>query len=551
MRKTTIWQNRGRDWWFTDFTRVGRTTRLHRRALPGYWQTATYRTDGFAGVMVLANPKAAAPDITVRLPAKGRYSILLGLVENYCDRVLVKLQGQPFFDRLAHGDVSPADGNCLQEVWYKDVDLREGDALVIRQDAAMARRCAVAYVRLAPAPAPTAAEIPLIATVDGYPGNNGVISFDEMLAEELQFGDTQVAAICHGTDISGQAQYNTRLPRHRYTVRDKIEEVIINSDYYPWALEQMRRYEKAGRCPLRDSVGAAHRSGRKLYAYHRMAVTRLYAPFRMFANPMFDAHPEWRCVDLDGTPVSRLSIAFPEVRKYFLEHFRETVKFGADGVCLTICRGWPLVLCEKPVAAAYRKRTGKELRRVRPDDPDLRAVRTEIVNRFIREIHETVVEAGGGRAVEVVALPLAHPRVNRHFGMDCRRWALEGWVQILCPYPYGYSAKRMDIDVPAWRKELRGTRAALCPMLNRGSAKTGPELLKRAEQWLRQGVTGLTMWDWDNLSVPAYRLLAANIGSREGRQRLHKLWKKDWPVRRQVLTFDGIAVDRYHPGWNV
>ena len=42
--------------------------------------------------------------------------------------------------------------------------------------------------------------------------------------------------------------------------------------------------------------------------------------------------------------VSILSAAFPGVREFFLEHFRETVGLGCDGVCLVIARGWPLVL---------------------------------------------------------------------------------------------------------------------------------------------------------------------------------------------------------------
>jgi hypothetical protein len=114
------------------------------------------------------------------------------------------------------------------------------------------------------------------------------------------------------------------------------------------------------------------------------------------------------------------------------------------------------------------------------------------------------------------------------------------------------AAEHDEVDVKAWSRELRGTEARLCPILNRGAARTGPALLDRADQMLRQGADGLAMWDWDShLANPTYRLLAYHVGSKKGRQRLRKLWAKDWPVRQKLLTFDGVRVDRYHPGWNV
>ncbi|HVF10808.1 MAG TPA: hypothetical protein VNA16_08395, partial [Abditibacteriaceae bacterium] len=380
---------------------------------------------------------------------------------------------------------------------------------------------------------------------------------DEMMAEELQFADTHVSAICHGTDISGLAQYMTKLPGHRYPAERVAEEEFIAAEYYPWGVQQLLKYEAAGRCPLDDSIAAAHKIGRKLYAYHRMGITRLYAPMRMFENPMYDAHPEWRCVDFDGTPISRLSICYPEVRQYFLDHFRETVERGADGVCLVFARGWPMLLFEPPVAQEFEHRTGRIMRTVAPDDPDLLAVRTDFFNEFMREIRETVTSAAQGRAVEVVALTLATPEINRSFGMDCARWAREGWVDVLIPYPYGSTAQPTAINVPAWMPVIAGANAKLCPILNRmtyepsGIHESPHQLLQRAEKWLDEGAHGLAVWDLDSkLASPTYRRLAYNIASTEGRARLREIFAAG-TVRHCLKTLDGLAVDRYHPGWNV
>jgi hypothetical protein len=550
------WRRVGREWWLTDFRAVpGARRKLHARALRGRWQTAAYRCADLQGVMLLANPRAAAPALRIPLPVAGRYSIALGVPENYCDRVLLKLARDRCFDKIAHGDV--AAGNCLQEVWWRDVDLRPGDALILQQDDWLKRRCGLAYIRLYPALPATRPEAPLVALIDGFPGNNGGLPLDEMAGEELMFRDTHVSHLCHGTDICGSAQYNTKLPGHHYPADRFAAEELISQDYYPDVLGQLLKFERAGRCTLDESIAAAHSIGLPFCAYHRMGITRLYAPMRMFASPFYDAHPEWRCVDWDGTPLARLSIAFPGARRFFIEHFREVIGRGADGVCLVFARGWPLIMYEAPVAREYKARTGRDMRSGRPGDRELLQVRIDIFTDFMREIRAAVDAAAGGRAVQIVAAPLALPAINRHYGMDCRGWAREGLVQVFCPYPYGRTAVKRAVKVPPWTAALRGTNALLCPVLNRmtyapaGQPETPRMILDRAERWLKEGADGFAVWDLDsNMVKPLYRRFACEIASAAGRRRLRAVFRR-WPRRQVINVLDGITVDRYHPGWNV
>lgn len=549
------WQKRKDGWWFTDFTTIPDTRKLSKTAQYGHWQIAPYETEQFTGVMIVANPKAAAPAVEIPLPVKGRASIFVGVAENYCDRLLIKLGRDGCFEKITHGDVDSK--HCIQELWWKDVDLKEGDVLVLKQDAGMERRCAVTHVRLTEAPPPTQPQIPFVAVMDGYPGNNGPLDLDEMIGEELQFADTHVSDLCHGTDIAGMATYTTDMPSHRYPAEKMIERPLTWNQHDLWTLQQMIKFRKAKRCSFRESVEAAHSIKRKIYAYHRMAITRLYAPMRMFENPMFDAHPEWRCVDFDGTPVSRLSICFPEVRQAFYDHFRETVQRGADGVCLVFCRGWPLVLFEKPVEKEFERRTGKKMRDFPSTYPSLWHVRADFFNEFMRDIRKIVTDAGKGRETRVYALTLAQPKINQHFAMDCETWAKEGLVDVFCPYPYGYDATPTPIDVLEWARLLKGTRAKLCPILNRmtyepaGAIETPIKLLDRAEQWLSEGAHGLSIWDLDtNMIHPLYRRLAYNLASKDGRARLREIFAKG-VTRYAFKTMDGLAVDRYQPGWNV
>jgi uncharacterized lipoprotein YddW (UPF0748 family) len=249
--------------------------------------------------------------------------------------------------------------------------------------------------------------------------------------------------------------------------------------------------------------------------------------------------------------VSRLSVAFPQVRKYFIDSFRETVSRGCDGVCLVFCRGWPLVLYEKPIAAEYKRRTGRSIVRAKPFDRELTKIRCEIVTDFIREIRAAVTDAAGGREVKILTLPLATPGENLKAGFDCRAWVKEGLVEVLCPYPYSFGCDLTEIDVPAWRKVVAGTPAQLLPILNRASARSGADQLAKAERWLKEGVDGFSFWDLDGFMIyPEYRLLAYHLASREGRRRLKRVFK-DFPVRHRLDMIDGLAVDRFHPGWNV
>src|SRR5581483_150558 len=112
------------------------------------------------GNMVMANPGQAAPELHIPLPVTGRYSVAVGMPENYCDRLLIKLARENFVGRLAHGEVGSSEPNQIQEVWWRDLDLREDDVLIVKQDAGMRKRCSVAFIRLYPAPPPTAPEVP-------------------------------------------------------------------------------------------------------------------------------------------------------------------------------------------------------------------------------------------------------------------------------------------------------------------------------------------------------------------------------------------------------
>lgn len=74
----------------------------------------------------------------------------------------------------------------------------------------------------------------------------------------------------------------------------------------------------------------------------------------MFCGDFFRQHPEFRCQDRDGTEITRLSYAFPEVRELVISFFEEVAEYGADGIGLIFTRGLPVLLYEEPLVEGFK-----------------------------------------------------------------------------------------------------------------------------------------------------------------------------------------------------
>ena len=121
--------------------------------------------------------------------------------------------------------------------------------------------------------------------------------------------------------------------------------------------------------------------------------------------PMIDApiararfywqHPEWAKRTREGMPCTNLSIAFPEVRRYWLSLLRETLDRGVDGVHLHLQRSQPFVMFEEPVVRGFQERYGIDPRTLPDDDPRLLAHKADFLTQFLREVRALVDEQPG------------------------------------------------------------------------------------------------------------------------------------------------------------
>jgi len=87
------------DWILSDFETVIPAESRSRDPLRNKWQIAEYTIDGLAGKMIYANPDTCAPPITIPLPLKGTYEIIVAMREDLCDEGKIKFGSDRTFDR--------------------------------------------------------------------------------------------------------------------------------------------------------------------------------------------------------------------------------------------------------------------------------------------------------------------------------------------------------------------------------------------------------------------------------------------------------------------
>ena len=110
----------------------------------------------------------------------------------------------------------------------------------------------------------------------------------------------------------------------------------------------------------------------------------------------FWEHPEWANRDKDGLPATTHSIAYPEVREYWLTLFREALDYGIDGITLYLNRFKPFVLYEQPVIDSFSKEFSEDPREVPEDDPRWIRHTADYLTAFLREIRKLVTRSRTG-----------------------------------------------------------------------------------------------------------------------------------------------------------
>ncbi len=546
---------------------------LSRETRHGCWRLVDYAAEGLSGTLVYALGDADAPELTVPLNVTGWHEVHIGLWSFTNDTcwLHVRLSGDPCAVALTR---EKPDRFTLEECYWKTADLT-GQRLHLAQ---RGRGAFVAYIRLVPLSAEEVAALQrdrartdtrrLVAHADAAYLDRGIRASIEPY-RHTDFGH-----------IYWEAAYGSRC---LYPTR------VGECGHDPETRRVLAEYTAQGLDPLRLAAEHAHDVGLALYPSIRVEMFGFPPPRdEETVTAFFREHPEWRCVDRDGTPIDRMSYAFPPVRAHILDILEEMSGYDVDGIGLLYHRGPPYLLYEAPLLAGFSAEYGQDPRTLDAWDERWLAYRARALTAFMAELRARLDRVGARRGVRlrVGAVVPADPAECRFYGLDVAAWARDGLADELIPFPDGHGERQIFFDnvrlwcsdpprhpIPLgyWARVVSGTGCALLPALMPRSMPSR-EYRRRAIELYDAGADGIFCWDsynrniltqqWRTLrrlghveELPWQRSYEQLAGKRPWNGRdpevpeVSYLWDDPEVRTRRLRRLGGFTVDRYPADW--
>ncbi len=270
-------------------------------------------------------------------------------------------------------------------------------------------------------------------------------------------------------------------------------------------------------------------------------------PWDCFRSDFYDAHPEFRCIDIDGVPVNRLSFAYPEVRQEFIKLFTEGIEMGADGASNCFVRGFPFVCYEEPVKKRFKQLYDEDITKLPESDQRVQAIRAEFITEYMRELRDALKKVKGSSIN--LAIVHANEEVCSYYGLDIKTWIKEGLVDILCPYTWGFEGEPADIDIEYFVNAVKGSNVKLLPFLGAIFNDRNPlGFLQRALHLSKYPIDGFSFWDGVDIRVdPMFHMVIEHLVNKDSiKEAIEKLEK--WPFCRVLRTLQGTKINKHNYG---
>ena len=524
-----------------------------------HWQVVPYETEGFCGNMLIAGPETEAPLVTLPLGVSGWHSIYLGLWTNWTDGLTrVKLSGDSSFVKINRetDEGKFADNYSLDERYWKTADL-SGQGLVFgQQSAGISQPAYIAYAKLVPLADDEVARLladrgegsnkRLICMNDGFSdfGRFRPTSREEIWEWLEPFRDTDFQKMfwCPGAggDVLTYPSAIGSLTGSKTKDFPRIHDRYI--------AESMQILAGAGIDTVKTVVEYGHSAGLEVHISQRMEAFQCCPPFEdYFTGDFYMQHPEWRCVDIDGREIARMSYAFPEVRELLLGVFRElATRYDIDGVNPIFNRGAPFLLYETPLVEGFRAETGLDATQLAEDDERYLRYRAGVMTEFMAELRKEMQEIGAarGRPLEISAHVLNNAKTNLFYGLDVPAWVEQGLIDNLISYPW----RDEEIDVDYFAQLTSSSSVQYYPEVMPRTMP--PETFRsRALQNYAAGADGLCFWDTNGRHQ---RLKEWSMIRRLGhRDQLAEWDDGDGRLYRTVplRSVGGYVLDKYPPHW--
>ena len=534
----------------TDLSRCEPQSAISSMPSRGCWYTVSYETeDGIRGVLLGKEELANPPDVRLPLAARGWHAVYLGIFRGGISvgrpfgdpfALKLKLSDEQLFDtmrpsvtdRPSPNTAVPGSENGIEEFFWRACDLSEQSLTISYPRTSRPTMAQLAFVRLVSMTEDEVEEYHrglgrpdtrvLAAESDGNSAfyHEGMQTVDDLLEWHEPLRDTDVGKLFLGTGSGGSMWYPTKMG-------DMIGagEEVFYSERDRRTVGSLRSYVSRGIDPLKAQVEHVQSMGIEVYLGFRMGGPMASVPPGGEPVPFWRDHPEWRCRDREGNTITRLSMAYPEVRRFYVDLFLELADYGVEGVQPIYTRRAPWVLFEPRVIEDFEREHGVDPREL-PEDPQglgpvfsggpgsvdyaagleyaqderLERLWAHYMTTFMRELREALDgrrRRDGGRLGIVANVPpnAAH---NRAAALDLEAWAREGLVDILVPPTTSYEVTVIDYDY--FRKVTEGTSCVYyADVLPRHMS--GKEYIEAARRAYKGGAAGLAFWDSDRRTI--------------------------------------------------
>lgn len=291
------------------------------RRQKGRWKQIPFETAEWKGTALSIYGATNPPTVRLPLAERGWHAIYVGLATTSGgfniggNGIRARLAGEPVFKRLANNlALLPKRRAVIQECFLTIAELKGQPVEIAPLPGLPATVC---YVRTVPlteeevkvARAPSAHRTS-IATFDGH---SWIWPFKptsaEQLAEEFRgFEDSDVGKWWFQVTGSDLVCYPSLVGSYPGQGTEDFP-----TDAYAGYTRSLETLFKKGVNPLKVARDAAKAQGAEFHVMLRPGGWAGSMPYEETFNSRFYAeHPEWRCIDRDGTPTFYMSYAVPE-----------------------------------------------------------------------------------------------------------------------------------------------------------------------------------------------------------------------------------------------
>lgn len=563
------WQNSTNAELITDMTGCTPTDALSKRREHAKWKVFEYETAEFSGNCVSVGRESSAPDLTLKLGKQGWHAVYVGLstitnlVRPEKNNVEIKFTSDPAFTRLSNRlDLATPRRDVLEEVFLGVADLSENDLHFSTVYQMPAR---IHYVKTIPL---TDVEVETVladrqqkstrssvATFDGFtwihpfrPQNRA-----DLAATFSAYRDSDFKTWWFQVGGADLVHHPTRVGNLMGGHLDTFPR-SVDREY----VESVRYLHANGIDPLQVAVEEAHSQDAEILICLRAAGWKGSPPWEeFFMSEFYENHPEWRCIDHDGTPTMHLSYASEEVQDHLIEVYREVLQRDPDGAGFMFHRGMPMMLWEEPFCRRFIEKFGMDPRKLAEDDPRVFQMRAEIVTGFIRKVREVLDETARkngeeNRRLKLAVTTFATLADNRRFGLDVETWIQEKLIDQIGIAWFAYytsGLKTKSGDTTYYSRITDGTDVKIFPFHVGWKMSSTTDLLNKVIRDYDAGADGIAVWDpnqfeeWQSGKNPYWPLIS-RLGHRDRLRDGTLLYK---PVATPLIRLGENHYSRWYP----